>query len=165
MRATARMASAEEIASDAAEPGGHAGTRAVRAQQAPKANAEETMRFVMFIHNDPAKFAWWEGLTREEREADIERHRAWFREHAQAGHIVGGEELATPDRARIARRRKGEAVITDGPFVETTELLGGFVLLEADDLDAATAIGASWPGLEFEHDAIEVRPTDATTAE
>ena len=123
------------------------------------------MRFVMFIHNDPAKFAWWEGLTREQREADIERHRRWFAEHAQAGHIVGGEELSTPDRARIVRRRKDQAVITDGPYIETTELLGGFVLLDADDLEAATAIGASWPGLGFDRDAIEVRPTSHTTAD
>jgi hypothetical protein len=119
---------------------------------------------VMFIHSDPAKFEWWDGLTREQRQVDIDRHEAWFREHVAAGHVKGGQELAV-GRARIVRRRKGEPMITDGPYTETSELLGGFVVLETDDLATAEAVAASWPGLEWEGDAIELRPTGATTAD
>lgn len=106
----------------------------------------------------------WEALTDEERRVIVDTHRAWFAEHGAAGHIVGGEELAAPAATQTIRRRKaGETVITDGPFIETKETLGGFIILEAASMDEAVAIAATWPGFPDWSAAVEVRPTGETT--
>ena len=122
------------------------------------------MRYVMNTWVREGGDADWETLTGDERRAIVDAHRAWFAEHGAAGHIVGGEELAPQAATRTIRRRKaGETVITDGPFIETKETLGGFVILDADSMDEALAIAATWPGLPDWSAAVEVRPTDATS--
>lgn len=117
------------------------------------------MRFVMFTYTDPEDAATWERMSPEEQEADVERHRAWFRKHGDQ--VRGGEELDDPPHVKTLRPgRQGEGVIVlDGPFVETKETLGGFVVLEADDLDAALAIAAEWPSLTTMPNAtVQVQP-------
>lgn len=86
------------------------------------------MRYVMLIHNDPGSTAGWEALSPEEKGADIARHRAWFGRYASEGRIVGGEELAPASSGRIVRRRADSVSVTDGPFAETREVLGGFIV-------------------------------------
>src|SRR5688572_26675775 len=98
------------------------------------------MRYVMLIHNDFAALDEWESLTPEEQAADMDRHRAWFGEHAAAGHIVGGEQLHRPERTRTIRRRDRVLVASDGPFAESKEQVGGFVILEVPDLATAESI-------------------------
>ena len=92
------------------------------------------MRYVMmtFVGTDHAEA--WRTATPEERQAEVDRTIAWFREHGAAGRIVGGEELGDPAQARTLRR----AGVTDGPFIETKELLGGFIVLDVPD--EATAL-------------------------
>ena len=58
----------------------------------------------------------------------------------------------------------GELSTIDGPFIETKELLGGFILLDAPDLATAVAMAADWPAFGTDGNAVEVRPTDATSA-
>ena len=91
------------------------------------------MRYVMFTYPDADFAATYEQLPPEEIEADVARHMAWFQKHR--AHIDGGEELGFPHEARTVRRRGGRVTITDGPFVETKEILGGFIVLEVADLD------------------------------
>jgi hypothetical protein len=67
-----------------------------------------------------------------------------------------GDQLAPPRRARTVRVRGGKTMVTDGPFVETKEAVGGFDLLECDSLDEAIEIAARHPIAEM--GAIEVRP-------
>jgi hypothetical protein len=112
------------------------------------------MRTVLFNWITPDDVAIWEAWTPEEQQADVERHMAWFRKHAE--HIVGGEELDEPPKVKTLRPgRQGEGVVvTDGPYVETKELLGGFVILETDDLDQAIAIASEWPSLAVMPNAI-----------
>jgi hypothetical protein len=122
------------------------------------------MRYVMNTWVREGGEADWEALTAVERTAIVETHRAWFAEHAAAGHIVGGEEMAAQAATRTIRRRmSGETIITDGPFIETKETLGGFVILEAASLDEALAIAQTWPGLPDWSAAVEVRPTGSRT--
>jgi hypothetical protein len=118
------------------------------------------MRYVMmtFVGTDHAEA--WERATPDERQAEVDRTVAWFREHGAGGHIVGGEELADPSQARTLRRRG----VTDGPFIETKELLGGFIVLEAPDEAAALRIAGGWPGLDWDGDAVEVRPVGDSQA-
>jgi hypothetical protein len=112
------------------------------------------MRSVLFNWITPEDLATWETWTPEQQQADVERHVAWFTKHRE--HIIGGEELADPKTVKTLRPgRQGEGVVvTDGPYVETKELLGGFVILETNTLDEAVAIAAEWPSLSGMPNAI-----------
>jgi hypothetical protein len=74
----------------------------------------------------------------------------------QAGQFKAGERLKPTSAATTVRVRGGQVAITDGPFAETREQLGGYYLVEAKNLDEATAIAARIPGAK--HGSIEVRP-------
>jgi hypothetical protein len=118
------------------------------------------MKFVMFTYVGERGVAEWEAMSADERAAYVELHKAWFR--AYGGQVRGGEELAEPLTGRTIRRRRGLLSTTDGPFIETKELLGGFIVLEAADLGAAMAMAAEWPALGTEGSGVEVRPTSST---
>lgn len=117
------------------------------------------MRSVLMNWVHPDDVAAWERMTAEEQQADVERHNAWFARHRE--HITGGEELDLPRTVKTLRPgRQGEGVvITDGPYIETKELLGGFVILEAADMDEALAIAAEWPSLSTQaHATVQLQP-------
>jgi hypothetical protein len=118
-----------------------------------------TVRYVMFTDAGPERIADWETMTAAEMQADIARVIAWFR--ANDARIDGGEELGEPSRARIVRKRG----ITDGPFVETKEMLGGFIILEVDTEEAALEMARTWPGLVHDSDRVEVWPVGSAEAE
>lgn len=93
-------------------------------------------------------------LTEAGAEEMYARHEAFA---ARYGDLLrGGAELRDPDTATSLRHRPEGIVVTDGPFAETTEVLGGFYLVEADDLDQAVEIARHVPALP--DDVIEVRP-------
>lgn len=73
-----------------------------------------------------------------------------------AGTLLGSQQLEPPQQARSLRHRDGRATITDGPFAETKEVLAGFNLIEAADMDEAVRIAHQFPWSRF--GAIEVRP-------
>jgi hypothetical protein len=95
----------------------------------------------------------WESLTDEERAAVLADYIAISESPA----VVGGEQLQSPTTATTVRVTDGRMMTTDGPFVETKEMLGGFYLVEADDLDAALEIAARIPAAR-RSGAVEVRP-------
>jgi hypothetical protein len=72
------------------------------------------------------------------------------------GAYLGGEALQPNPTATTVRVQDGKPIVTDGPFIETKEALGGFYLVEARDLDEALELAAACPGAKF--GAIEVRP-------
>ena len=72
------------------------------------------------------------------------------------GAYLGGEALQPNPTATTVRVQDGKSIVTDGPFVEAKEALGGFYLVEARDLDEALELAAACPGAQF--GAIEVRP-------
>ena len=74
----------------------------------------------------------------------------------QAGQFKAGERLRPTSAATTVRVRNGQVAATDGPFAETREQLGGYYLVEAKNLDEATAIAARIPSAK--HGSIEVRP-------
>ena len=117
------------------------------------------MRYVMFTYVHPDDLPKWESWTVEEQEAEVERHRAWFRKWQD--HVKGGEELDPPVSVKTLRPgRQGEGIaITDGPYVETKEMLGGFVVIEADDMDEAVAMASEWPSLVSQPSStVQVQP-------
>jgi hypothetical protein len=80
----------------------------------------------------------------------------WLDDLQERGIWKIGDQLAPPRRAKTVRVRRGEKLVTDGPFVETKEALGGFDLIECDTFEEALEIAAGHPIAEF--GAIEVRP-------
>jgi hypothetical protein len=71
--------------------------------------------------------------------------------------VVGGDQLHPVDAATTVRVANGETVTTDGPFADTKEVLGGYYVVEADDLDAAIAIAARIPAARL-GGSVEIRP-------
>ncbi|HYZ92779.1 MAG TPA: YciI family protein [Actinomycetota bacterium] len=108
------------------------------------------MRYVMLIAGDASLT-----MPEEEQAAVYEKIGAWFADLGAKGKIVGGEELQGADTATTVRLNGGKTLVTDGPFVETKEIIGGFAILECADLDEALAIAKSWPS---PHSVLEVRP-------
>lgn len=89
---------------------------------------------------------------REEAMADYEKSGQWFEKYYKTGKIVGGEELRGPGTATTVTRRNGKPVVTDGPFIESKEVIGGFAVIDVADLDEALAMAKEWPG------TVEIRP-------
>ncbi|MBI2325687.1 MAG: hypothetical protein HYU87_12105 [Chloroflexi bacterium] len=78
----------------------------------------------------------------------------WWGEHAAAGRIVDGQELKSTKTATTIRKKDGKIAVTDGPFIESKEALGGFAIIDVPDLDAAIELAKGWPVLR----TIEIRP-------
>ncbi|MDQ6859001.1 MAG: YciI family protein [Chloroflexota bacterium] len=80
----------------------------------------------------------------------------WLDDLQARGRWITGDQLAPPRRARTVRVRDGKPLVTDGPFIETKEAVGGFDIIECDSLDEAVEIAAGHPVAR--NGAIEVRP-------
>jgi hypothetical protein len=111
------------------------------------------VQYLALIYSDDTA---WEAAPPEERAAMYARYRAFADDARAAGVMTGGEELAPTSVATTVRVRHGEAVVTDGPYAEVKEALGGYLLLECDDLDTALEWAARIPGART--GAVEVRP-------
>jgi hypothetical protein len=96
----------------------------------------------------------WERLSEDERKEWYGKYRAFSQ--AADGKIAGGDELAPTQAATTVRVRDGETVVTDGPFAETREQLGGFFVLDVESLDEAIEGASRIPAAA--HGTIEVRP-------
>ena len=117
------------------------------------------MRYVMFTYLSSEDVEAWRTWTPEEQKADVDRHIAWFRKFGEK--VAGGEELDEPHHVKTLRPgRQGEGVVvTDGPYVETKELLGGFVVLEVADEAEAISIASEWPSLSSQAGAtVQLQP-------
>jgi hypothetical protein len=89
-------------------------------------------------------------------EAQEDEGFPWLNDLRARDKWITGDQLAPPRRARSVRVRDGKAIVSDGPFAETKEAVGGFDLIEADSLDEAVEIAAGHPIAQF--GTIEVRP-------
>lgn len=104
---------------------------------------------------------WFDGtlldaMSKDEKAA-LDRNSLGYDENlAENGHLILAEALQSPRSAVTVRMRSGEMSVTDGPFIETKEALGGFILINAKDLNEAIRIAAGIPLAKL--GAIEVRP-------
>jgi hypothetical protein len=105
------------------------------------------------IYSDEAE---WRTLPSEQREGIYDRYRALSREAEEAGVMAGGNELGPTRDATTVRVRGDETLVTDGPYAEVKEALGGYFLFECDSMDAALDWAARIPAAE--HGAVEIRP-------
>jgi hypothetical protein len=111
------------------------------------------MKFLALIYGDESQYA---NATPADIAATFEAHGVFGQAAGEAGVFVGGEGLQPAATATTVRVRDDERMLTDGPFAETKEQLGGYYLLECKDLDDALNWAARIP--EAKTGAIEVRP-------
>ena len=102
----------------------------------------------------------WERIPGPQRDALMRDYGEFVRGLAQSGCLRAGAKLGPSATATTVRVRDGKAVVTDGPFAETKEQLGGYHLVECRDLDEAIAIASRIPTLPF-GGSVEVRPLEA----
>lgn len=105
------------------------------------------MRFLMFVCRDT------EPVEPPAQPGDLDN---WVETMDARGLRVTGDPLAPQGEARVVRVRRGETVVTDGPFLETKEILGGFDLLECRDMAEAIEVAAAHPYAA--EGVIEIRP-------
>ena len=99
----------------------------------------------------------WEKMSENERTAMIEECFAYDDELRKNGHFIGGEALQTARNAATLRWQNGQVTVTDGPYAETKEQLGGILLLEAKDLNHAIQLMSKHPGVRL-GGPFEIRP-------
>lgn len=98
----------------------------------------------------------WSEMPEAERQKLHGDYMTFTEDIKKSGHFKAGEALQPTSTATTVRVRNGKTTTTDGPFAETREQLGGFYLIEAKDLDEATAIAARIPSARI--GSIEIRP-------
>lgn len=115
------------------------------------------MLYAMLIFGDEAN--WFENDPSVLQEAMNEIY-AWGQRWQKEGKLAeGGAELDTVSKAKTVRRgANGQPTVTDGPYLELKEVIGGFIMLRADTIEDAVAVAATWPGIARFGDAVEVRP-------
>jgi hypothetical protein len=111
------------------------------------------MQYLLLIYNDEQQY--W-ALGEEEREALYAEYGAFTQSIQESGNMLGGAQLQPTGSATSVRIRNGETLVTDGPFAETKEQLGGFYLVDANDVDEAIALAERIPAAR--NGTIEVRP-------
>jgi hypothetical protein len=111
------------------------------------------MKYAFTIYGDESQR---ESATPEQREEMSKAYAALTQEMEEKGVMVAGEGLYPTATATTVRVRDGERDVTDGPFAETKEALGGFYVLDVKDLDEAIEWAAKIPGSQV--GSIEVRP-------
>jgi hypothetical protein len=103
----------------------------------------------------------WETMPENERNAMLDECFAYDDVLRKNGHFVGGEALQSPRNATTLRWKNGKVSITDGPYAETKEQLGGILLLEAGDLSQAIQLMSKHPGVKA--GPFEIRPAAVLT--
>jgi hypothetical protein len=111
------------------------------------------MQYLAIIYNQESLYT---EATPEESAAIFQAHGEFGQAAGEAGVFVGGNGLQPTSTATVVRVRDGERMLTDGPYAETKEAIGGYYLLECKDLDDALSWAARIP--EAKTGAIEVRP-------
>lgn len=110
------------------------------------------MKYLLQIY-PPAAREEYDRMPEDERQALVEEYLAIGR----SPEVIGGQQLQPIDTATTVRVENGETLLTDGPFVDAKEHVGGFLLVQADDLDVALDIAARVPAARM-GGAVEVRP-------
>jgi hypothetical protein len=111
------------------------------------------MQYLLLIYGQEAD---WFNLTQAQIGAMMADYAKFTEEITKSGKNLGANRLKPISSATTVRIRDGKRTVTDGPFAETKEQLGGYYLVEAADLDEAIAIAAKIPAAR--HGSIEVRP-------
>jgi hypothetical protein len=112
-------------------------------------------QYMLLLHQDPSGFA---RLSPEQMQAAVEKYMAWGQKLRQAGYLTASNKL-TDEPGRVVRSNDGQLRVTDGPYSETKEVLGGYFTIEAENYDQAIERLRDCPHLLF-GGTIELRQVD-----
>jgi hypothetical protein len=112
------------------------------------------MKFLISMHINPAVF---DTLTDEEKAAIGDGHGTFMDELKKSGELLLTQALVDPSQAAVVTVRNGQPVVTDGPFLEAKEYLGGFYLIDVEDKDRAIELAAQIPDAAIPGLGVEVR--------
>ena len=118
------------------------------------------MQYMLLIYTEPGS---WSSFSEEERNAMYEDYFALTRRLGDQGKLVSSHELQPSSTATTVQVKDGDTAVTDGPFAETKEVLGGYYLIEAESLDEAIEWAAQIPAAR--RGKVEVRPVVMREAE
>lgn len=113
------------------------------------------MKYFVLLAGEDADNGPWDQMTAEQQAAEMEKHQAFGEAcEAKAGvEMVGGEALGDGSMATTLRTKNGEMTVTDGPYAEAAEQIGGYYLIEAPDLDTVIELCRILPAYD-----IDIRP-------
>jgi len=118
------------------------------------------VKYLLLLNNASEAVESWRGLSPEEaaasRAQEVPRWNALFGWAGEQGIELSGLELDDPGGARVVRVRDGETTVTDGPFAETKEQIGGYFLADCKDLDQAIEVAQRVPLVST--GSVEIRP-------
>jgi hypothetical protein len=112
-------------------------------------------KFMFLMHDQPAAFA---KMTPDEMQKVVQRYIAWGKSLRARKRLEGGHKLAN-EPGRVMRKKRDKVLVSDGPYAESREVLGGYFLVKAKDYDDAAKLAADCPHLDY-GGAIEVRQVD-----
>jgi hypothetical protein len=112
------------------------------------------MKFLIGLHINPAVL---DALTDEEKTALGAGHGAFIEALKQSGELITTQALADPSQAAVVSVRNGQPVVTDGPFLESKEYLGGFYLIDCENKERAIELAAQIPDAAIKGLGVEVR--------
>src|SRR5262245_52287937 len=115
------------------------------------------MRYALLIYSDSDQ--WQKEYADQPEGTEMQEYMAYSQLLIDRGAMAGGEPLDPTTSATTIRLRGGQRLVTDGPFAETKEALGGFYVIDARDLDEAIELAAKCPGART--GSVEVRPVMA----
>ena len=110
----------------------------------PETGGSEAMKYAVLIYSNETI---WEEMTDADRSEMLGRYNALTQDLKKRGQYILGEPLDATSTSSTVRARDGKTMVTDGPFAETKEQLGGFYVVDVPDLDAALAIAARVPSV------------------
>jgi hypothetical protein len=110
------------------------------------------MQYMLLIYGDSSK----QPRSEAEHNALFEAYQAFTKDLRSSGTYLAGDPLAPTTSATTVRVQDGKLAVSDGPFAETKEWLGGFVIIEASSLDDALEVATKCPGTKY--GAVEIRP-------
>jgi hypothetical protein len=113
------------------------------------------MKFLLVLHNNPAVL---EALAAEEMQRLMDGHAAFIEATQKSGELVVTQALADPSQTAVVRIHNGVPAVTDGPYVEAKEFLGGYYLIDVADRERAIALATQIPDASIEGLRVEVRP-------
>jgi hypothetical protein len=113
------------------------------------------MKFLLIMNVNPAVL---DALTEEERNEIGEGHGAFIDAIKKSGEMITTQALADPSQTAVVRVRGGRPVVTDGPFLEAKEYLGGFYMIDCESKERAIELAALIPDAKIEGLGVEVRP-------
>jgi hypothetical protein len=119
------------------------------------------MKYICLGYSEENK---WDRLSDDERNLMMEECFAYDDVLRRNGHVLGGEALQSTRNAATLRFQNGKVVVTDGPYAETKEQLGGILILEAKDLNHAIQLMSLHPGVRL-GGPFEIRPADESINE